>query len=146
MPPPQTANRAAALRRLAAAATTLLALLPATALSQGGQAAPDEAGAEAKPAKKKQKAGPAGPPELDARAWILVDPRDDEVLASSAPNRELPIASATKLMTARLALERLRPNERLKAPPYQALAAESLLGLRAGDKMTVRDLLYALVL
>ena len=146
MPPPQTANRAAALRRLAAAATTLLALLPATALSQGGQAAPDEAGAEAKRAKKKQKAGPTGPPELDARAWILVDPRDDEVLASSAPNRELPIASATKLMTARLALERLRPNERLKASPYQALAAESLLGLRAGEKMTVRDLLYALVL
>ena len=141
-----TARRAAALRRLAAAGAALLALVPATALSQGGQPAPGPAAKE-QPAKKKGgKAQPAGPPRLDARAWILVDPRDDAVLASSAPHRELPIASATKLMTARLALERLRPNETLRAPPYQALAAESLLGLRAGEKMTVRDLLYALVL
>lgn len=146
MPPGQTAKRGAALQRLAAATAALLALLPAAALSQSGQAAPDDAGADGKPAKKEKKAGPPGPPKLDARAWILVDPRDDAVLASSAPAKELPIASATKLMTARLALERLRPNEKLKAPPYQALPAESLLGLQAGEKLTVRDLLYALVL
>ena len=118
-------------------------MLPAGALPQGGQPAQAPAG-EGKGSK--QKASPAGPPRIAARAWILVDPRDDEVLASSAPNRELPIASATKLMTARLALTELRANEKLKAPPYQALAAESLLGLSAGEKMTVRDLLYALVL
>ena len=139
-----TASRAPARgSRLAVAAATLALLLPASALSQGEQPAPD---AKDKGKASKQKAAPAGPPKLDARAWILIDPRDDEVLASSAPNRELPIASATKLMTARLALKELRAGERLKAPPYQALPAESLLGLNAGEKMTVRDLLYALVL
>ena len=115
------------------AAATLALLLPASALSQGEQPAPD---AKDKGKASKQKAAPAGPPKLDARAWILIDPRDDEVLASSAPNRELPIASATKLMTARLALKELRAGERLKAPPYQALPAESLRGLNAGEKMT----------
>ena len=139
-----------ALRRLAAAAAVLAALAPATALSQGEQGNEQQPAGQAqkqkqKPAKAGERA-PEGPPKLDARAWILVDPRDDAVLASSAPNRELPIASATKLMTARLALERLRPNETLKAPPYQALPAESLLGLSAGEKLTVKDLLYALVL
>lgn len=142
--------RAAALRRLAAAAAVLALLVPGTALSQGGQEPVDKAGQGAQQQKEKGAKGkpaePAGPPKLDARAWILVDPRDDEVLASSAPNRELPIASATKLMTARLALKKLKASDVLKAPPYQALAAESLLGLTAGEKMTVRDLLYALVL
>ena len=127
------------------AAALLAVLVPATALSQGEQPAPD-AKDKGKDKAAKQKAAPAGPPKLDARAWILIDPRDDEVLASSAPNRELPIASATKLMTARLALKELRAGEKLEAPPYQALPAESLLGLHAGEKMTVRDLLYALVL
>ena len=42
----------------------------------------------------------ASGPQLDAKAWILIDPRDDSVLASKAPNRRLPIASTTKLMTA----------------------------------------------
>ena len=135
--------RAARRPRLAVAVAAALALvLPAGALSQGGQQAKTPAG-EGKGSGQKAS---AGPPRIAARAWILVDPRDDEVLASSAPNRELPIASATKLMTARLALTELRANENLKAPPYQALPAESLLGLSAGEKMTVRDLLYALVL
>ena len=94
--------------RLAVAVAAALALvLPAGALSQGGQQAQTPAG-EGKGSK--QKAAPAGPPKIAARAWILVDPRDGEVLASSAPNRELPIASATKLMTAYLALKKLNAN------------------------------------
>ncbi len=86
------------------------------------------------------------PPRLDARTWVLVDPRDGEQLAARAPARRVPIASATKLMTAYLALHRLEPGHRLRAPAYRALPAESLLGLRAGERMTVRDLLYALIL
>ena len=45
-------------------------------------------------------AAAASGPKLDAKAWILIDPRDDSVLASSSPNKRLPIASTTKLMTA----------------------------------------------
>ncbi|MGH2924101.1 MAG: D-alanyl-D-alanine carboxypeptidase family protein, partial [Solirubrobacterales bacterium] len=90
-------------------------------------------------------AGQRGP-RLAARAWILIDPRDDAVLASKAPNRVRPIASVTKLMTAHLALEELRPRQRLTAPAYPASPIESLIGLRAGERMTVRDLLYGLIL
>jgi serine-type D-Ala-D-Ala carboxypeptidase (penicillin-binding protein 5/6) len=89
----------------------------------------------------------AGPPKLDARAWILIDPRDGSVLASKAPNKRLPIASATKLMTAYLALHRLRPNQMVAAPAYHPSAsAEIELGLRPGERMRVRDLLYGLLL
>jgi D-alanyl-D-alanine carboxypeptidase (penicillin-binding protein 5/6) len=89
----------------------------------------------------------ASPPKLNARAWILIDPRDDAVLAGHAPDRRLPIASTTKLMTAYLALKHLRPNEMVRAPNYQpSNPAEITLGLRPGERMRVRDLLYALLL
>jgi serine-type D-Ala-D-Ala carboxypeptidase (penicillin-binding protein 5/6) len=93
------------------------------------------------------RAAAADPPSLDARAWILLDPRDDSVIAAKAPNRRLPIASATKLMTAYLALHDLRPNQTVTAPAYQpSNPAEVTLGLRAGERIRVRDLLYALLL
>lgn len=89
----------------------------------------------------------ASPPKLDARAWILIDPRDDSVLASKAPNKRLPIASTTKLMTAYLSLKHLKPNQMLRAPNYHpSNPAEITLGLRAGERMRVRDLLYGLLL
>ena len=93
------------------------------------------------------RAAAADPPSLDARAWILLDPRDDSVIAAKAPNRRLPIASATKLMTAYLALHDLRPNQMVTAPAYRpSNPAEITLGLRAGERIRVRDLLYALLL
>jgi serine-type D-Ala-D-Ala carboxypeptidase (penicillin-binding protein 5/6) len=86
-------------------------------------------------------------PKLDAKAWILIDPRDDSVLASKSPNKELPIASTTKLMTAYLALKNLKPNQTITAPGYQpSNPAEITLGLRGGERMKVRDLLYGLLL
>jgi D-alanyl-D-alanine carboxypeptidase (penicillin-binding protein 5/6) len=92
-------------------------------------------------------AAAAQPPRLDAKAWILIDPRDDSVLASKAPERKLPIASTTKLMTAYLALHELKPNQLIAVPTYHPEAsAEIELGLRPGEKMRVRDLLYGLLL
>ncbi len=86
-------------------------------------------------------------PRLDARAWILIDPRDDSVLASQSPNKRLPIASTTKLMTAYLALKNLKPNQMIAAASYHPSAsAEITLGLRPGERMRVRDLLYGLLL
>lgn len=89
----------------------------------------------------------AAPPTLDARAWILVDGRTGEQLAARAPGARLPIASATKLMTAHLALQRLTPDRRVTAAPYQPSSSlESLMGLRAGQRVSVRDLIYGLIL
>ena len=56
------------------------------------------------------------------------------------------IASTTKLMTAYLALHELPLQERLVAPPYHPLPGESLLGLEADERISVRDLLYGLLL
>lgn len=88
-----------------------------------------------------------GPPGVSAKAWIVIDPRDGSILASRAPEKRLPIASATKLMTAYLALESLKPGEVVRAAAYQpSAAAEITLGLRRGERIQTRDLLYGLLL
>jgi D-alanyl-D-alanine carboxypeptidase (penicillin-binding protein 5/6) len=88
----------------------------------------------------------AAPPEPGAEAWILVDPSDPATLASGTPDERRAVASATKLMTAYLALRELPLDRELIAPEYNPVTGESLLGLSAGDRITVRDLLYGLLL
>jgi serine-type D-Ala-D-Ala carboxypeptidase (penicillin-binding protein 5/6) len=88
----------------------------------------------------------AKPPSLDARAWLLVDAHSGEELAGSAATRRLPIASTTKLMTAYLALADLPLDRRIAAPAYSPAPAESVLGLSEGERISVRDLLVAMLL
>jgi serine-type D-Ala-D-Ala carboxypeptidase (penicillin-binding protein 5/6) len=76
----------------------------------------------------------------------VVDARDGTRLAAHDETERLPIASTTKLMTAYVALQNLKPKQKLRAPRYNTEDAESILGLRVGEKMSVRDLLFALVL
>lgn len=130
--------RARTARRLVVASLVAIAAVPALVAGQ----APERERPGQRPAAR----APAGPPKLAARAWILVDPRDDEVLAAKSAGKRLPIASVTKLMTARLALTELRPRQKLTAPRYDAGPIESLIGLRTGEQMTVRDLLFGLIL
>ncbi|HEU4393053.1 MAG TPA: D-alanyl-D-alanine carboxypeptidase family protein [Solirubrobacterales bacterium] len=85
-------------------------------------------------------------PQVEARAWALIDARSGEVLDSHAAARRLPIASTTKLMTAYVALQELPLGRIVRAAPYDPIYGESLLGLRTGQRVSVRDLLYGLIL
>lgn len=88
----------------------------------------------------------AAPPQPVARAWIVVDARSGDVLASHAAAERLPIASTTKLMTAYVAMDELPLGRQVSAAPYSPIYGESLLGLSAGEAISVRDLLYGLIL
>jgi D-alanyl-D-alanine carboxypeptidase (penicillin-binding protein 5/6) len=88
----------------------------------------------------------AGGPAVEARSWILIDAGSGDVLVSHAPTRQLPVASATKLMTAYVVLRKLPLDRMVRAAPYEAGYGESLLGLRPGQRVSVRDLLYGLML
>ena len=85
-------------------------------------------------------------PQLDARAWALIDARSGDVLTSHAAARHLPVASTTKLMTAYVAMKELPLERIVRAAPYHAIYGESLLGLRPGQRISVRDLLHGLIL
>lgn len=85
-------------------------------------------------------------PSLDSRAAILVDARGGEVLLAERATERRPIASATKLMTALLTIERAETDDVFTAPAYRPRPGESVIGLRRGERMEVRDLLGALLL
>jgi D-alanyl-D-alanine carboxypeptidase (penicillin-binding protein 5/6) len=85
-------------------------------------------------------------PQIEARSWALIDARSGDVLVSHAAKRHLSIASTTKLMTAYVALHELPLDRVVRAAPYEAEYGESLLGLRPGQRISVRDLLYGLIL
>jgi len=86
-------------------------------------------------------------PRLDARSWVLVDALDGDRLAARSASSPRAIASATKLMTAYVALRELPLRRKVEAPDYQPSSPlESLADLQAGERLSVRDLLYALLL
>lgn len=58
-------------------------------------------------------------------------------------DEELPQASLTKIMTALLVLERYQPNAIVKISPEAARAHPSKIGLHAGDRLRLADLLAA---
>jgi D-alanyl-D-alanine carboxypeptidase (penicillin-binding protein 5/6) len=128
----------------------LLAVLVAVAAGDAaGRPTPEEALATAGGGGFPAATGPAAraaAPQLGARAWVLIDARTGERLASHAAARRLPIASTTKLMTAYVALRELRLAKLVRAAPYAADYGESLLELRPGQRISVRDLLYGLIL
>ena len=88
----------------------------------------------------------ARPPAISAPSFVVIDAKTGERIFSRAPNSRRSIASTTKLMTALITLERTRPNQVFTAPPYPGSAGESTIGLSGGERMTVHDLLRALML
>lgn len=98
-------------------------------------------------------ADPTPAPDVDAESALLLDLTVDQVLIERAPDRPTPIASLTKVMTALLVLERDagRLDRRVRVDPGAVFdrgdyGASSTLGLRAGERVSVRDLLGGLLL
>lgn len=124
-------------------ATAVLVLI-ATVLPTLFMAAPTAATAAAAPAAD---GGSPAPPSLaGAAAAILVDADDGSPILQKDSGESRSIASTTKLMTALLTLERADMDDVFTAPDYRALAVESKIDLRVGERMRVRDLLEALML
>ncbi|HEV8687916.1 MAG TPA: D-alanyl-D-alanine carboxypeptidase family protein [Gaiellaceae bacterium] len=85
----------------------------------------------------------AGPPQVTARAFYLENGATGEALAGEDARARLPIASITKLMTVLIALERAQLDDVVVAPPIAANVGESTIHLRAGERITVHDLVEA---
>ena len=85
------------------------------------------------------------PPGISAPSALVIESTTANVAYAKQPDRRREIASATKLMTALLTLEKTRPSTVFRAVRYRALPAESQIALRPGEKMTVADLLRGLL-
>ncbi len=85
-------------------------------------------------------------PRVTSRAAVLEDLDSGQVLFAKRPDERRPIASITKIMTALLVLERLRPSTVVVVGRDATLPSGSSLGLRVGEHISVENLLYALML
>ena len=83
---------------------------------------------------------------ITAKSAILVDDQTGEVLWQHNPDLPLPPASTTKIVTAMLALQSGRLDDSLSVTAEAAQAPPSKISLRAGWKMRLRDLVYAVLL
>jgi serine-type D-Ala-D-Ala carboxypeptidase (penicillin-binding protein 5/6) len=85
---------------------------------------------------------PTAEPRIAAASWYLVG-EDGDVLARSDAARARAIASITKLMTAVVVLEHARPDDVVRVSPLAADIGESTVYLRAGEELTVAELVRA---
>jgi D-alanyl-D-alanine carboxypeptidase (penicillin-binding protein 5/6) len=88
----------------------------------------------------------AAAPAVRAPAAILVEPATRDVVFQRQAARPRPVASTTKLMTALVTLERARLSKVVTAVRYRGAPAESVIGLRAGERLSIADLLRGLLL
>ncbi len=92
---------------------------------------------------------PSGPPALPlvhAASYLLADQATGQVLLERGAATPRPMASTTKVMTALLVLERLDPRRTVVVGPNPGKVGEESLQLKAGERLTVHQLLLGLLL
>jgi D-alanyl-D-alanine carboxypeptidase (penicillin-binding protein 5/6) len=92
-----------------------------------------------------------GPPLVSAKAWAVVDGAKGRLLWGANEAAELAIASTTKIMTAWIILQRADDNPKLldedvRFSERAAATKGSSCGLKVGERLPVRELLYGLLM
>jgi D-alanyl-D-alanine carboxypeptidase len=86
------------------------------------------------------------PPRLSAPSAALLDLETGRLLFEQGAGIRRPVASTTKIMTALVVLEETDPDEIVSIDGTATRQGGSTLGLRSGERISVRDLLFALML
>lgn len=84
------------------------------------------------------------PGNLTAKSVLVVDLTTDTILFEKNPNLKLPPASLTKLATALVTLQNCNSDQVITADTIKTKG--SIMGLVEGEKITVENLLYGLLL
>ena len=85
-------------------------------------------------------------PALSAHSAILIEMDGGDAIYQRNADERLPMASTTKIMTALVALENCDVNKTVSVSPEAVGIEGSSVYLFAGERITMEDLLYALLL
>lgn len=83
---------------------------------------------------------------LGAKSAFLVDYDSGKILFAKNLKEKLPAASTIKIMTALIALENAALDDVFTVSENASKVGENSMGLTAGEKLTVRELLFGLML
>ena len=91
-------------------------------------------------------AEPIKEPDVNSRACVVIDRKTNSVLFGKNENSKKKMASTTKIMTATIIIEKCNLSDTIEISKKAAGTGGSRLGLKTGDKITILDLLYGLML
>ncbi len=89
---------------------------------------------------------PANCPVVDAEAAIVMDPVSKQVLWSKNADQSRPNASTTKMMTALILMEQAKPDMVITASPRAIAMKFASLNMKPGEKFSLREMLYAILM
>lgn len=89
---------------------------------------------------------PSKIPETYSRAVVIYDRASKTVIYGKNENDVRAMASTTKIMTATILIENADLSQTVEVSQKAASTGGSRLGLKTGDKITLNDLLYGLML
>ncbi len=85
-------------------------------------------------------------PQTSAKACALIDANSGKLIYSKNHNEKLPMASTTKIMTAVIVLENCSMDDVVIIPKEASGVEGSSIYLLPGEELTVKELLYGLML
>ena len=85
-------------------------------------------------------------PKINSRSAVVYDRKSKKVIWGKKENERRPMASTTKIMTAIVVLENANLDDTVIVSKKAAGTGGSRLGLKTGDKITINNLLYGLLL
>lgn len=86
--------------------------------------------------------------DINSKNGIMYNLNDDAIIYEKDANSQQEIASLTKIMTAIIVIENTNLDDEIviERRAFNGLEGYALAGFKVGDKVTIRDLLYALML
>lgn len=84
--------------------------------------------------------------DINSRAYVVIDRNSNQVLVGKNENQKRKMASTTKIMTATIIIENCNLSDVVEISKKTANTGGSRLGLKYQDKISVKDLLYGLML
>lgn len=85
-------------------------------------------------------------PKINSRAAVVIDRKSKTILYGKNENTKKAMASTTKIMTAMVVIQNANLDNMVEVSKKAARTGGSRLGLKTGDKISVKDLLYGLLL
>ena len=85
-------------------------------------------------------------PSINSREAIVIDRKSKKIIYGKNENKRVPMASTTKIMTAIIVIENVKLDDEVIVSAKAGGIGGSRLGLKKNDKITVKNLLYGLML
>ncbi len=85
-------------------------------------------------------------PQLYAKSALAMNLDTGDIFYTKNPQMELPMASITKIMTILVTLDHNKPSDLFTVSSEAASVGENSMGVLAGEKYTVNELLYGILM